>query len=759
MALTSGYDAFNPGIPGIQLDRAHSSPSQGVDLKSGEALALKDIGNIFEGAVKIGDEVVKGFAREDIRKEVEPEKYAYESALKGGLQYTKTALAGAIPEGLTLAGVGNAVTGTAQGSDPVDLTPKEMPSDLKALPNKLGELNGARASGKLSETDYYGRLSAISKDIRSRYPVGYREYIDKQIQEVTGVDPANAYIKSVIGDINSLLGDRAKEKEHAMSFIREHAGVLSPEVTDQLYRGISKGQFSPTDIFQYYAKPLQIEYARKQRMADREDRKGDRAEDVELDEKAFTDDSAGIFQKHLYSATTQPGQTSLKATQELLEKHQAGKIELKPEQIELMASGLKSLRTKAIAEAMENSYSYKNLPAEKRKAILEASSGPLNDIIDALDKKDTGEAYRYSRMNAIAQDSVAHFIISGKGGEGWKNYTLAVSAINKMGGSDAAGKITERFLAKGLIPETEGMLTELTTYLATPKDPRQSVNIDSLSKAIDVADNAHKQTGNGRDSKQAIKTRAELISIVDDPTFSLMSPNTSDASKIEIAKKVWNPNNWDFLRKINPDSKDDKGNLVPGYQSIYFRYTRPEVEETIRRLDGTAGGAGILKNYQDWVKTSFEQDIIKSEVTRLNDTLENPSMIGAKVIWDSKEHKLTAINDTAGPRTIGKASEQDIALGYPATIRGRDRVTPALQNTIAGINKGLDGYAKVFGDKEGDTDTALVEALMKAGVSKDGILNIEGLPLEIARSVIASRKGDQALKQQSRSIERQYEPR
>lgn len=101
---------------------------------------------------------------------------------------------------------------TLQGRETPDPLGRDAPRDVKGLPGSLNTLDSARANGKLSQTDYDARLTALAKEIRGKYP-GYREYVDETFKRITGRDSANQYIKSVIGDIDSYMSSRKGEGE------------------------------------------------------------------------------------------------------------------------------------------------------------------------------------------------------------------------------------------------------------------------------------------------------------------------------------------------------------------------------------------------------------------------------------------------------------------------------------------------------------------------------------------------------------------
>lgn len=113
---------------------------------------------------------------------------------------------------------------------------KALPQNVQNAGSKVEMLQKAMESGHLSETDYYGRVNALAKQLRSQYP-GYRDEVDREIARVTGVHPANQYIRGMIGDLNRLVAQHGEVKDRFESRIEhaENAGLITAEQS-KMYR-------------------------------------------------------------------------------------------------------------------------------------------------------------------------------------------------------------------------------------------------------------------------------------------------------------------------------------------------------------------------------------------------------------------------------------------------------------------------------------------------------------------------------------------
>lgn len=94
------------------------------------------------------------------------------------------------------------------GRDPAFKTGRGTPAGVARLGNTMQSLQEAYQQGKLSETYYNARLMQIVKETKAANP-GFSEEIDSHIQQITGINPANALRKSIQNDLD--MADRARQ--------------------------------------------------------------------------------------------------------------------------------------------------------------------------------------------------------------------------------------------------------------------------------------------------------------------------------------------------------------------------------------------------------------------------------------------------------------------------------------------------------------------------------------------------------------------
>ena len=180
---------FNPqiqptGVPDYSsYSRVVEAPQANKTV--GQALSLA--GDAIEGGVKLADTWVKADINEEVRQKVETERDKYTAALEAKKAETEL---------LQLKGSGK---GDPSLVDKEDTAP--VPPSLESGITGATMLGEANAQGKMNDTMYTARLTAIAKQLRAQYP-GYVDYIDERISKISGMDPANAYYKNLMQDIN-----------------------------------------------------------------------------------------------------------------------------------------------------------------------------------------------------------------------------------------------------------------------------------------------------------------------------------------------------------------------------------------------------------------------------------------------------------------------------------------------------------------------------------------------------------------------------
>jgi len=122
---------------------------------------------------------------------------------------------------------------------------ESTPAEVAGLPDTLAGLQGARDSGKISGTYYQSKLLAEAKNLRAQYP-GFREEIDQAFTKVTGSNPANAYIHSLVQDINRAAASQSSSKNKMLNFIIQNPDSIPNQ--PQVYQDYQAGLITDAEV-------------------------------------------------------------------------------------------------------------------------------------------------------------------------------------------------------------------------------------------------------------------------------------------------------------------------------------------------------------------------------------------------------------------------------------------------------------------------------------------------------------------------------
>lgn len=102
----------------------------------------------------------------------------------------------------------------------------DIPAGVTDFEQKAQALQAAFEQGKLSQVNYYGRMAAMAKQVRQRYP-GYESEVDRAIQSVTGTRPANAYRDAILSEMERAQSEASNEEKFRRQWTKENEAELA----------------------------------------------------------------------------------------------------------------------------------------------------------------------------------------------------------------------------------------------------------------------------------------------------------------------------------------------------------------------------------------------------------------------------------------------------------------------------------------------------------------------------------------------------
>src|SRR5678815_3527125 len=591
---------FNPDVPEIQapnymgLSKPITTPEPAIN-RSG-ALAIAGAGDLFTSAVTAADDIIKAKIQSRVDTEAGAEKAGYTSAL----ELTKAAITG--QEVGPNAGVKTNATdpslevSSQSRQDTLVAQPQEVPAGLDGLSRTLGTLDSARANGKLSETAYYARLNSVARSVRSQFP-GYRDYIDSQVEKVTGVAPANAYIKSLIGDINSFVTAKEDRDKQIEALALKNLGVPGMAAD---YARLRNGDASAANsILEKASKRAIVEEQYKLDNLEMTNEKNSTEARKTKAEQSFSDTTARAATDSIETLAPVGSMTSAQI-QDLVTKARTGQVTLDAEEQRMLGQALRANRDEYIARMQKvarDSPVYGLLGPKRVNDIINEGAAVHDNISNSIFNKDFGTAH---------EDINSAEAIVGKTYKGLlKEPTLQghfalMGALRKAGGDQwYSQQFTQEFLRSDLTSGLKTYQKQVAAQAATQP------TLSTIGKPI-----VQKDAIITPDSKEAaiIQDPAAIAKMNDSYiglTEKIADTRIAESVRLGWAQFCYKPENIGVLDEFRMDTTDPiSGRDIPGKYSVFFRMTNKDVVTQAAVL-ADKYDPKLKGQMRDWAGTEF----------------------------------------------------------------------------------------------------------------------------------------------------------
>lgn len=520
-----------------------------------------------------------------------------------------------------------------QGRDTPDPMGRDAPRDVKGLPNTLNTLDSARANGKLSQTDYDARLSALAKEVRGKYP-GYRAYVDEEFKRITGRDSANQYIKSVISDIDSFtaarkgVGDKIADK------------ILGEGMS---YSGASMWyQKMKADPEKYG--PAALQWLNDNRQADHElemaSKKVEFLKNTDSydKEKMSTLQNEGVTKSgaHFYTASLDTIGTHLNLDpktndryQDIINKIRRGEnvTDVKPQEAVQLRTFMEQQKAGLSAErAADLSHAFPNMKTEEiSKVVKDELASYYDPYMEALGKGDFSLAEQQKNLiKAKGIEAATPYFDSGK----WANTHRVLTGLAEV--KDPLGP--QIAIAAGSQASQE-QSAELTNAAAAAVAPPSSPNHKPLGQTAQEL-----RIKNNTDGK-LWKSLVELHA-----TAATKGPNAiSDDSAKALITSAFGPKSKDLLGFFSGAS----GNKGLGQQWVFDTLASNGMVDRTAKLSKET--PELYQHLKDWAGNNMKY-LLNKDIT----TPADPRYGSVQASYDTNSHSFSfkEPTTTAQGRTV-----------------------------------------------------------------------------------------------------------
>ncbi len=655
---------FNPDVPNPSVSDPNwtnvSKPisdevAKGTADKSA-AIALGAAGDILTSATKAVDYDIKQAAKEDVQTGVDNLRDGYTEALKG---------------------IRNVQTMNANASLLPETNTPDAPASLQAGLDRAKNIGTALSQGgtKVNDTLYTGALNSLTKQLRAQYP-GYRDYIDEQIQAVSGVNPANAFYKNLMEDINKAQDKDKTDINATKSMLREAVkegfhdtgGTSAAKVLD-LY---DKGVVSKDQVNSWYNSARKLEYDTKTKATARASRQGDEADTALNATKDLSTTAAQTVSHNWDTMTIGKGTDTAKGLFDFIQTN-AGNQAVKDERSTAIGMQLRALRDQTAKQLLDqaNEGGPNSIVAKlggdvsKAKAVIDGQLATFDLAINAVFKGEWGAAYSHAAFNkAISADSTD--LLYNAPDADVRRYNRMVGAINNI--SPQAGLEFFKSSLLGGVPkgEKEYLKTVKMDLLTQPDQP-----VGKLTTVQGVIDQSKAK------GMKSPKSYQDLINTVDE----ISNPKWATEQRLNLARGFFNPEaNGQLLadKNFSKDRYDETlKREIPGKYAIFRKLTSENVASGINELAKT--DPSIRQQYHDTLSRNFGEQLFSRELKDLGESNTESTPTGSnykiKFSDDTKRPPhFEAVRPDGSPMTMGEAT------AYGAPVRSLNRLNEGMSS-------------------------------------------------------------------------------
>lgn len=422
----------------------------------------------------------------------------------------------------------------------------QVPGNMQSDLDRIQTLQNAVSQGKISQTNYYGRLATLSKQLRTKYP-GYEGIVDSTVQSVTGTRPANAYRDALFAEVQAVQEGQADSVKFRRQYEKENEGVLNAIYGDDYFTNPDQYDFqevrSKVSGFKGKAEVIEAENAELTLMAKRGEFNDKRAAKALDRDFAFTTEA--VMNRSL-------GLNSPSASKQIDEFIQKGGGT--PQELEGFINTITTLESQLRAELTQKGrtkYVAEGLVAQEEvNKAVEAAMFPLTEAKKAVLGGDFKLASKYSTLSKAMTDN--------------QMYEQLQDPLFRTGAglTEVNQTLGEEFFARN---------QEAAETIATEIAGRTMLGqTDVIRKTV--------ESGN---SKVARAT-------VDNSFRAIVDPKLSGDKFSNVVDQFFGPQAIDFMSPKVVDPSD--------LESVYTQFLRPEVTKAIYEK----GTQADQDKYREW---------------------------------------------------------------------------------------------------------------------------------------------------------------
>lgn len=734
-------DAPNPVDPTNFIGWSKEIQQPKSDNSTG--LLLQGAGKALDIGANVADTFVKSSIENSLYKQIDEKRDGLISDLKsfGNKEETPPAQPGASNDVGPQTSRMTSGYPTQESLLPTNITPPNIPNQIQTGLSRASVLGQASASKPDLQALYDAQLDAIAKNMRTQFP-GYRPYIDAQMSQISGKNPANSEVNALLDAYNKNMAMQKTEQEKPANMLRENIGMVvgGTRASDLLnaYLSNPNAPGAAAKVYNFLGAGLAYKYNFDQKNTQHTLTTNEQAEDLEQAKRTGTYTAehhvaTTLSDLSFHFGTGADGTSADLPLSQVLQEVNSGKRTLSPEDLSRLPGIINAAKNHAMGlmdvdfntKPKDGSDSLSVRLGNSRAELKAVALKKFDDYEDMLTNAGHGAATFVARFTKLQNDNNEATLYNNS------QYGQYFQAMKVITGTGAPKEVTQPLVDKIMgdaskIPgntqiAAAGNMFKLAAPTATTN---WNGNQYSISGALDESRSLPESA--------APATRQAYL----DQVKHIADPKVDPKTKLGYFTSFFGPANKKLLDKFDLDTVDENGNKKDGKFSVFNRLSATDITNSAWELNKKY--PAVWPAYKGQIENFFDdpQSGILPTIQSLESYAE-PNLGGAipKTIdlsWDNKTHQVSALI----PGTV-----KDMLTAHPAELSiAQVARLPQLRQYITNLNQGLTNLAHVYSKDGGDLDEHLLTHLQK--LEPELLNRMSGIPGKLATSILNSHAPD-----------------
>lgn len=687
---------FNPQVNPINAPHFDSGrPISDIQADKSKALAISTVAEGIDTGVKVAESIDEDIIKNKVRAGVET------------IRDTTTAAYENVRTSLLTGQNPDPRAANVAGLSLMKATQQSVPDSLQNGIDRAEDIAIARSQGNLRANDtlYTSALNSLAKQLRAEYP-GHKDFIDQQMERISGKNAANAYMDNLLQDVSRLAaGTDNVEKKIVNKAISEWMGDPAVNIALRKYQAKMPGGLD--DLYKAISDAEADKLAHQKAMNGFQENEAAGKQDTGIVRyQAQQSAQKTVFRN--FNAVVDSVLDAPTITK-LINESREGKISsVTPQQWEGLAQAMERMRDTTLDQIK---YNFNNLGISRRlasggntedeKKIIDNEIQFFDRSIAAIRDPNKGLFFEMQRRSKGLTDQAGYQALSDPN---IGPFLQRSKVLQDYAGPNWTNFVTQWGLEKNYQGKMKNWFNDVTMNAGIPDDIRKDGKAKSVT--FDVQTAKQQQDNGVKFDPRLYDDLVKNVDLID----KAQSMGKTDVAK-ELVKYMYDPTkNSNFVNLWSRDTATTKG-----YFTYYNMLSAPKVVDGIWNLKDPEA----WNMHRVWQENNFRK-LFGKEIQTLN---QNAGGVKFTIEWNSDTHQMTPKFELPDPQYRTAADTRQAQF---------------IAEDIAKLNEGLKNIGYMYNKENTEPNEGIFTMLMQLNYKPDARLSGSSLPQKVIDAINTS---------------------